>query len=377
MAQHRQAIKFLAIVAFLFSVVFIWYFVNFTMEERDVYEKITQEINEIEEVTTRCLVSNREIKGCQAGFISMGSACVACAKGTFSLEGWSACKELLTCNDIHQDVRPSKLLYTLGNWRYSLAEWKGYEVLHAKMTSSETEVNFKALSEVIPGSSKMLYSIGSCESSGTVIFNHDVAFSGPAFQLDSILKQRGCDHWVVRFNLVMNYVQILSHLHAGTDGPYVLCNSHTLHQVLSQFLITEDLQLVLANFDNLPQITSRENLVKCSKVELSDSFVAPEQHWPYTHHKVFNWDEQPSYDEKTDIWKIPQVAREILGSSDESEWIVDYLMFIFDECKNKIPMDRPGAEGVMIEFEAVKTLVTGSLDYHYNYDDYNAYAQKE
>lgn len=359
--RHHQAAKFLAIVAIMLCILFTGYFVCYTVKERDMYET---EALVLQRVTSECFVSDQEIKACQAGFVLQGSNCAACPEGTFSLEGWSACKVLLTCDDVRQDVRTSNRLYTLGNWHYFLAEWKGYEVLSAQfVTSSETSVNFKALPGIMSGSNNMLTMMGFCESSSSVVFSHDTNLLGSALKLDFILKQRGCDHWVVRFHLAKDYVQILSRLHTTPGGPHVFCNSNTVEQVLSQFLISQDMQLVLVNLDNLPQVSVNGNIVKCSKVELSGNSVAPEQHWPYAHHKVFNYDEQPGYDEKSDIWKIPQVTRRIMGTSDDSEWIMDYLASILDQCRSEDPKARPNINEVLNEFVAVWALVTESSHY--------------
>lgn len=263
----------------------MWFLVQYILEERRAYTKISKNIQDMYNGLSRCSPPNRKLHSkCTPGFIHQKGACLQCVKGTFSLSQWTACRNLLTCDDIQRDVRISKFLYTLGNWQYYLAEWKSHEVLYAKPLT-ELVVSFKALRD-LPPHSNLLYPIGLCEEIYTVIFSHEGSIVGSANQLDSILKQTGCDNWLIRFRLCLNYVDILSVLHLLTTGPSVLCNSHTLELTLSQFLITRDFRLVLATFDNLPQSDvkgdSGRSLIKCSERELEGEFVAPEQKWPYS-----------------------------------------------------------------------------------------------
>ena len=192
---------------------------------------------------------------------------------------------------------------------------------------------------------------------------------GSGSELNTILAQTGCDNWMVRFQLCLDYIRVLYHLHSERSGPYVLCNSHSVEHILSQFLITEDLQMLLVNYDNLPQVrayssntTSPKSLVKCSKSELKNDFVAPEQKWPLNKLKVFNSDEQPGYNEKTDIWKIPDVAKVLLGvdllKAVENEHIVDYLVTVHQKCKRIDPEERPAISDVLKEYELVWKLLS-------------------
>jgi len=107
-------------------------------------------------------------------------------------------------------------------------------------------------------------------------------------------------------------------------------------------------------------------LVRCSKSELKGSFVAPEQKWPFNQLKVFNADEQPGYNEKTDIWKIPDVVKALLGGDAlklaESEHILDYLVAVHRKCKRSNPEERPAISDVLKEYELVWSLLANTQD---------------
>ena len=296
---------------------------------------------------------------CEMGSIRQGEKCLQCPSGTFSLPQWTVCKGWLTCSDISRDIRTSKFLYSLGEWQYSLAEWKNYEVLYAKSLAAVSEISFDALPELAPHSN-LLYPIGFCKAKQVVIFSTDGVNLNPANQLHSILKKTGCDYWQIRFQLCIDYLRALSHLHSSTGGPYVFCNSNNVTQVFAQFLISSDLRLVFANFDNIPRVVHGTQDVKCSRRELQGNFVAPEQHWPFSQLKVFNFDEQPGYDEKTDIWKVPDITRALLLAESHqpgSERMLDYLVAMYYHCKRPSPKDRPTATEVLEDYELVWKLL--------------------
>ena len=351
MVYRLRRIVTVAMVTLCLS--FVWYFVNYIGEERKEYEKISNRIQN-SEIFSKCLTASTETSyECNDGFIQQGDLCAQCTKGTFSLQGWTVCKELLMCDDIHHDVRVSRLLYTLGNWKYYLAEWKSYEVLYAK-----TSAGIVSDIHSFPPRSSMLYSIGHCGDGNTVVYSYSRSYLGPASDLDSVLKQVGCDNLFARFILCLNYIHILDHLHSTPGGPHVLCNSHSVNHVLAQFLISEDLRLILANSDNLPKVYKDGGGVICSKSELEGGFVAPEQKWPYSQLKVFNFNEQPSYDEKTDVWKIPDVTRALLGHSEDAMWVLDYLLSVHHRCKRRDPDGRPSVAEVLEEYELVWRLIS-------------------
>ena len=347
-------------------------------EERKTYARIAKENLVIQFTTCRGPSSTTMIrtysspKMCSPGFLWRQGGCVPCPRGTFSLAQWTVCEDFLVCDDMLHEVRVSKLLYTVGNWHYYEAEWKGYEIVCGKTQRNDVTTHTSVLQELQPHS-HLLYPIGFCEETGTVAFSIDqwrrAQSIGSVSKLGAILAPTGCDNWMTRFQLCLDYVRILHRLHTAAGGPYVFCNSHSLEHTLSQFLISEDLQLLLANYDNLPQVRldtsdvkTPKTHVRCSKNELKGDFVAPEQKWPFSQLKVFNADEQPGYSEKTDIWKIPDIVEALLNGGAlevaESEHIMDYLVAVHQKCKRNNPEERPAVSDVLKQYELVWRLLS-------------------
>ena len=78
--------------------------------------------------------------------------------------------------------------------------------------------------------------------------------------------------------------------------------------------MTADLRLVLNDVDAIPEADSSRGLaVKCGHREIHRSpFIAPEQLWPWPD-RPFRDEDMPGYDEKIDIWRIPQTLQRIFN----------------------------------------------------------------
>lgn len=165
---------------------------------------------------------------------------------------------------------------------------------------------------------------------------------------DSIMKP-----WILRFQLCIDYVEILYFLHNSTLGTRVMCDSNDLAKTLSQYLITEDLHIVVNDLDALPQVdVGKKRLVKCGHRELFGDFVAPEQLWPYED-KNFTDGEMPGYNQKTDIWKIPDVCNAILGTGTKAASTKLRLLHTHSLCKSEDPIKRPTAAEVLMDYHQV------------------------
>jgi len=156
----------------------------------------------------------------------------------------------------------------------------------------------------------------------------------------------------LRFRFCLNYVDILVLLHGSSlAGVRVMCDSNDLYKLLQQFLITADLRLVVNDLDALPEVTNMSK-VKCGHREIISDFAAPEQLWPFD---GVNFDDayMPEYDEKTDIWKIPDVCLHFLGNCSECLFIKNSLFKIHNRCKENNPNRRPSALEVRKEYDIV------------------------
>ena len=171
----------------------------------------------------------------------------------------------------------------------------------------------------------------------------------------------------MHLQIAEDYLRIINFLHSNEAGPRVMCDSNDLGKTLSQYLITDDYHIVLGDLDALPVVRKHHNeLIKCGHRELYGIFVAPEQLWPFTK-DPFDDERMPGYDEKTDIWKLPDVLYHLLGDSLVSQQLKSGLFHIIRKCKSLAPQDRPTAEEILNYFltERNKIVLQGSV-YHYD-----------
>lgn len=201
--------------------------------------------------------------------------------------------------------------------------------------------------------------VGVCENNN--VFVTELHPLGSADRLEAILLEerfRVLDTLSVRFALCQQYVNILYSLHTNPDGTRVMCDSNDVNKTLSQFLLRDDLTLVLNDVDALPLVDkSRGQLVKCGHRELFGEFVAPEQLWPHED-RDFDDSEMLGYDEKVDIWKIPDVCDALLGRVEGSARLRLQLLPVHLKCKSVDPADRPSALNVQEAYESAR----GQLD---------------
>ena len=177
---------------------------------------------------------------------------------------------------------------------------------------------------------------------------------GSADKLNQILLHlnlRADEELQARIQLARDYLKILGYLHNSPLGVRVMCDTNDLVKTLSQFLVTDDFHLIVNDLDALPEVNHQiGQLVKCGHRELSGWFVAPEQLWPFND-KHFNDLVMPGYDEKVDIWRIPDVVVWFLGDSLDALKIKAKLKQLFNSCKTKDPKHRPSASEVLKIFE--------------------------
>lgn len=185
-----------------------------------------------------------------------------------------------------------------------------------------------------------------------------------ADKLESLLMQPAMSRYRsvrYRFQLCVDYVKILDFLHRSPIGVRVMCDSNDILKLLSQYLITDDFHLVVNDLDALPQVDHFENkLIKCGHRQLFGDFIAPEQLWPYGA-EPFDDERMPPYDEKIDIWRIPNVVDKILGRVKDSNVVRRLLLRVHDQCKRTNPRERPSARDVLSEFLKVEYLISTGL----------------
>ena len=339
--------------------------VGWISQEKEVYDELLHYQRQLESYSDHCLRTKSweriEHKTCPLGFVSLHGKCSECPHGTFSLPRWTSCVKFLTCEDLMTDIRPTKLLWETERERYMAAEWNSFRVVYSQRiqdeldgSSSLTESAWKTVTQLAPHQN-ILYPVGLCSQSNTLVYSvTDEVY--PLTQLETLLEKNGCNNWMVRFKLAMDYVRLLHYLHLHPSGPYVLCNSHSLEVLLSQFAVSAHFELLLVNFENLP---GGHDPVVCTRKELRGDFVAPEQTWPFSHYRMFNPDEQPGYYHTSDLWKVPDVTKWFLGDSKECRNILNYLAGVHHGCKSSDFTWRPSAKEILTEYESIRNALVG------------------
>ncbi|XP_068191528.1 protein O-mannose kinase [Antennarius striatus] len=286
------------------------------------------------------------------------SSRTGCVPRHFRMVNMKNCTPWLQCSQITDSVRKLKLIGQGAVKKVYLAEWRGQKVAVSELTTPDYQEDFLhglSMLEALQGP-LVVQLVGFCLKDNIIITEHHPF--GSLLNLPRVLEQeqhQKHDTWQTRLRLAMDYVSILDYLHNSPVGRRVMCDSNSLEKTLSQFLLTTDFHVVVNDMDALPQVdASRDSLVKCGHRELTGDFVAPEQLWPFRHEgKPFSDEDMPAYDERTDIWKIPDVTRFLMGSAPGGDLVYFHLFQIHEECKKMDPKLRPSALDVLKIYRSV------------------------
>ena len=196
---------------------------------------------------------------------------------------------------------------------------------------------------------------------------------GSANKLEAVIKTASLDDTEearIHLQLSLDYLEIIDFLHNSPIGCRVMCDTNSLDKTMSQFLITDDFHLVLADVDALPEVkkNAAAQLVKCGHRELHGSFVAPEQLWPFEETE-FDDANMPAYDEKTDVWKIPDVLYYLLGNTVVGDRMKFMLFNALKKCKSLAATDRPDVKDIIREFKSCKKKIIGDLESLHSTDE--------
>ncbi|MBN3303818.1 SG196 kinase, partial [Amia calva] len=268
-----------------------------------------------------------------------------------------SCMAWLQCDALHQEVRKLKMIGQGAVKQVFLSEWKGHKVALSKLSSLDYREDFVHGLEMLRAlqSPHTVTLMGFCLEDHTFITEYHPL--GSLVNLNTVLeleKYRSVNNWQTRLRLATEYVATLAFLHSSPAGVRVMCDSSDLAKTLSQYLLTNDFHLVANDLDALPRVERQAGgLVKCGHRELLGDFVAPEQRWPHGEELQFTDRLMPGYDEKTDIWKIPEVVNFLLGRVQGSDQVHFHLFDIHAQCKKRDPSQRPSAQEVLQLYRTV------------------------
>ncbi|XP_034402830.1 protein O-mannose kinase [Cyclopterus lumpus] len=283
---------------------------------------------------------------------------VGCGPRHFKMVTMKNCTPWLPCSQIHAEVRKLKLIGQGAVKKVYLSEWRGQKVALSQLASLDYREDFLhglSMLQALQGP-QVVQLVGFCLEDHTQVTEHHPL--GPLLNLDAVLAQeqhQQHNKWQMRLMLAIDYVSILHYLHNSPAGRRVMCDSSSLEKTLSQFLLTSNFHLVVNDLDALPEVDpSRGLLVKCGHRELTGDFIAPEQLWPFkTNGKPFSDHLMPQYDERTDIWKIPDVTWFLMGRVPGGDVVHFHLFQIHEECKKEDPKLRPSALDVLKVYKSV------------------------
>eukprot|EP00730_Choanoeca_flexa_P019335 TRINITY_DN9438_c0_g3_i1.p1 TRINITY_DN9438_c0_g3~~TRINITY_DN9438_c0_g3_i1.p1 ORF type:complete len:342 (+),score=29.95 TRINITY_DN9438_c0_g3_i1:115-1140(+) len=243
-----------------------------------------------------------------------------CPSNHFKLEGMEVCHPLLECADIDNDVvwNATAKPYNHGSFKNIYrGAWQGRSVAVLRPLPRH-HGNWPFLRDLelarrfgdVPGIKDILgFCFGENDTS-TVI---SPLYEGKT-ALDYLAYSRPL---AARVSLAKSYLNIIHNLHTMDEHPWVLCDSHSAHKMLTQFKVvnskTDNARMVLVDLDSL-QYVNHSHAARCafSRPRVNRSlgqFYAPEQFWEPHEHK----DTYIGHDEKTDNWKIPIVVARCFG----------------------------------------------------------------
>uniref|UniRef100_A0A8C3JCU4 Protein O-mannose kinase n=1 Tax=Calidris pygmaea TaxID=425635 RepID=A0A8C3JCU4_9CHAR len=284
-----------------------------------------------------------------------------CPFGYFKWGAAKNCSPWLSCEAINREVRKLKRVGEGAVKKVFLSEWKENKVVLSQLTNSELKEDFLHGLKMLKAlqSKHVVRLLGYCEQQFTILTEyHPLGSLRGLNETLHIPKYKGMNTWHRRLMLAIDYVSVIRYLHSSPLGTLVMCDSNDLDKVLSQYLLTSDFHVLVNDLDALPLVNrSAGKLVKCGHRELQGEFVAPEQRWPYGEEMPFEDDLMPPYDEKTDIWKIPDVSNFFLGHVEGSDIVRLHLFDIHAACKKKNPAERPSAQEILDTYRKVLTLL--------------------
>ena len=262
-----------------------------------------------------------------------------CSNGYFRIRGMKSCHPFLDCSDFN-DMSPIRLLKHGGLKSIYLYKWNdNYLIVSELKLQKHVNIfmnNINNLRQISPNPF-VIQLIGWCED---LLFT-EYHPNGDATLLPTILSKNITQYNDIslRFQFCIDYVKIIDFLHNSPIGVRVMCDSDSLQKTLSQYLVTNQLSLILNDLDDLTQVIDNQ-AIKCRHWPQDSKFVAPEQLWNSSH----------KYDRKADIWKIPDVCEWFLGfgsNNSEFESIRAHIQDIHNQCKSIDPKKRPTAQQIL------------------------------
>lgn len=314
---------------------------------------------------------------------------IQCPLGYFRLNSMRRCRPWLDCDEIEDNIELTHK--DVGNGlgkSFSKATFDGMPVAFVrtredKLTSSRivdrVRQGFDNLKMLQPHP-RVTQLLGYCIAGNITVMITELGTWGDLRQF-MLTPEYHNFTLAQRADVAVQVVDAIGYVHNSPTGSRINCDMNTVGQALAQFIVLEDYRIVLNDVDDLPKGDSRSKTKSQCIVgrhningTADHSFEAPERRWPWPDKMPKQVDPEelesrlragedysagmelksPQVDEKSDIWKLPDLIEKIIGAGitqeqDETNFkrvkaMMTHLKPIMRECKREQPEKRPSAK---------------------------------
>lgn len=312
-----------------------------------------------------------------------------CPSGYFRLNSMRNCRPWLDCDEIEENIQLTHK--DVGNGlgkSFSKAVLDGMPVAFVR-TREDKLASGRIVDRVRQGfdNLKMLQPhpritqlLGYCIAGNITVMITELGTWGDLRQF--ILSPEFHDFSLAqRTDIAVQVVDAIGYVHNSPTGSRINCDMNTVGQALAQFIVLDDFRIVLNDVDDLPVGDSRSRVKSQCIVgrhningTADHSFEAPERRWPWPDRFPKEIDPEeldtrlrsgedysggiefksPQVDEKSDIWKLPDLIEKIISAGIATEAsdtqakrvkaMLTHLRPIMRECKREQPEKRPSAK---------------------------------
>lgn len=323
--------------------------------------------------------------------VSHIASCHACPTGQFwDPNNEAGCRPYLSCEDIEHKIAKDSTPFAMGGVKQLFrGRYGNLSVVVAVSQSRFTNADFDSgidMLEILQNHSRVVQIIGACKSDISLSAMVTPMYeSGAGHNWENLLASlsvSGQQEIDLRLQACMDYLEALQHLHMQSADTihlnarqsFILCDAREgPTKLLSQFLVTKSMRLVLNDVDATPNTklpcpgVPGSYGARCGHAQFSPlDFVAPEQLWPYNG-RQFNDLQMPCYSDKVDIWRVPETLRFLLGNKFVKSLSPTYS-YLFESrfhaleklCKHSHAQDRGNATLILSRFREMKQLMINS-----------------
>uniref|UniRef100_A0A0A9YJJ6 Protein kinase domain-containing protein n=2 Tax=Lygus hesperus TaxID=30085 RepID=A0A0A9YJJ6_LYGHE len=259
-----------------------------------------------------------------------------CAKGKFKVGNMTECLPYLSCADF-QDIRILKLIgYGAVKWVF-LASWNDVSIAVSSLKNplyfDDFHAGLKVMKQLNP-SRYVNQLVGYCEQEN--VYATEYQQMNNANILKYILGDLNRTVPLSK-KLCINYIEILKFIHNSPIGMRLNCDSNSIEKILSQLLVTDELNLVLNDVDALPELNANFSITCGRNISLTSAPLSPPELIDVSS-KAFTL----GYTDKSDVWKVPDVCNYLFTLENLSA--LRYTLFSINKrCKNRDPFERPSS----------------------------------